>query len=139
MSGIFGPFLTMALLTFAVWAYMYFLRIRFMLAAKVHPQSVTTPEKMAAIVPEAVSNPANNLKNLFELPVLFYAMCLYLYVSDGVDTIYLVAAWLFVGFRILHSFVHCTSNAVMTRFRFYVASSCALWFMILRALMHSVI
>jgi hypothetical protein len=44
-----------------------------------------------------------------------------------------IAAWLFVALRILHSYVHCTSNRVMLRFQLYVAASLALWFMLARA------
>jgi hypothetical protein len=50
-----------------------------------------------------------------------------------VDETYLIAAWVFVGFRILHSAVHCTINIVMLRFWLYCISSLALWFMVVRA------
>lgn len=133
MSAIFGPFLAMGLLTFAVWVLLYVRRIRHMMSAKIHPDTVITPEKLAAALPDAVNYPANNLKNLFELPVLFYALCLYLYVIASVDMIYVVAAWFFVFFRTMHSYVHCTSIHVMNRFRLYMLASIALWFMLLRA------
>jgi hypothetical protein len=83
--------------------------------------------------PAAVSNPSDNLKNLFELPVLFYALALLLFVTNGVDAAHLAAAWLFVILRIAHSLVHCTFNRVMVRFSCYFVSSLALWFMLLRA------
>lgn len=132
-SAIFGPFLAMGLLTLVVWVTLYVRRIGYMVSAKIHPDRVITPEKLAAEIPDAVNYPANNLKNLFELPVLFYALCLYLYVTASVDTINVVAAWLFVLFRAMHSYVHCTSMRVMNRFRLYMLASIALWFMLLRA------
>ena len=100
-------------------------------------QAYTTPDKAAELLPEAVNYPAYNLKNLFELPVLFYGLCLFLYVTDGVDTGYVIAAWVFFAFRVVHSFVHCTSNIVMLRFYLYSAGALALWFMLGRAVVDS--
>ena len=87
----------------------------------------------AQLSPPAVSNPSDNLKNLFEVPVLFYALALYLHVTGQVDAAYVYAAWVFVGFRVAHSVVHCTFNLVLLRFYLYLASTLALWFMLARA------
>ena len=129
----------MLLLTFAVWMLMYKRRVGYMKRERIHPQKVTTPEKFKQLVPEEVNYPANNLANLFELPVIFYVLCLYLYVVGQVDVIYVIAAWLFFGFRVAHSFVHCTFNRVYLRFYLYAASSIALWFMVGRAIVEVLI
>jgi len=102
--------------------------------ARVSVQTYTTPDKVSEHLPEEVSYPANNLKNLFEVPILFYGLCLYLFVSGNVDTAYVVAAWLFFLFRAFHSIVHCTKNIVMLRFYLYAGAALALWFMLGRAL-----
>lgn len=135
MSGdeIFLPMLGVMTLTGAVWFYMYALRIPAMQKRRVPVQVYTTPDKVIELLPEEINYPANNLKNLFELPVLFYALCLYLFSSGGVDAVYLGAAWLFFAFRVLHSVVHCTRNIVMLRFYLYAAAALALWFMVVRA------
>ncbi len=125
----------MMVLTLVVWVVMYVRRIRYMLSARVHPQKVRTPDKVDALIPEQINYPAHNLKNLFELPVLFYALCLYLYATGSVDLTHVVTAWVFVGFRVLHSAVQCTTNHVMTRFRLYMLASLALWFMLGRAVL----
>lgn len=129
---IFGPFFAMMILTLIVWLYMYARRIRFLNGLDIEPNTLT-PAKLAELSPPAVANPSDNLKNLFEMPVLFYALVLYLYVKGGTDGIYVAAAWTFVAFRVLHSTVHCTVNIVMLRFALYAVSSLALWFMVLRA------
>jgi hypothetical protein len=49
-----------------------------------------------------------------------------------VDTIHLVAAWVFFGFRVLHSAVHCTFNRIPLRFFLYLAAAVALWLMVVR-------
>jgi len=132
-TAIFGPFFATMLLTLAVWVYMYARRIRFLSANEISPRDLEEPGKLAAISPAAVSNPSDNLKNLFELPVLFYALSLYLFATGQVDRTYVGAGWVFVGFRTLHSAVHCTVNRVMLRFYLYLVASLALWFMLLRA------
>ena len=83
--------------------------------------------------PAAVSNPSDNLKNLFEIPVLFYALVLYLFATRQVDRLYVNAAWVFVAFRTLHSVVHCTFNLVLLRFYLYLVATLAVFFMATRA------
>jgi hypothetical protein len=97
-------------------------------------QAYTTPDKAAGYLPEEISYPSNNFKNLFELPVLFYALCLYLYVTATVESADVFAAWLFLLFRVIHSAIHCTVNIVMARFMAYSAAALALWFMLGRAI-----
>jgi len=133
-AAIFLPMLATMTLTAIVWVFMYAKRIPAMRKARVSVQTYTTPERVAEHLPEEVNFPANNLKNLFELPVLFYGLCLYLFVSGNVDAAYVVAAWIFFLFRTFHSIVHCTSNIVMARFYLYVGAALALWFMLGRAL-----
>ncbi len=67
------------------------------------------------------------------MPVLFYAVSLYLYVVQAVDATYVIAGWAFVLFRLLHSAMHCTINVVILRFWLYFASTAALWFCVVRA------
>lgn len=133
-TAIFAPFFSMMLLTLVVWLYMYVRRIVFLNAQDIEPNELT-PLKLAEISPAAVANPSDNLKNLFEMPVLFYALALYLFVTAQVDGVYVLAAWVFVAFRALHSAVHCTINIVLLRFILYAISSLALWFVLLRAVL----
>jgi hypothetical protein len=132
-SAIFGPFFATMLLTLVVWSYMYVLRIRFITGSGLTPEQLAVPGELARLQPARVSNPSDNLKNLFEVPVLFYALVLYLYAAAKVDGVYLGAAWVFAAFRVLHSAMHCTANIVMVRFWLYAISTSALWFMLLRA------
>jgi hypothetical protein len=131
-SAIFAPFVTVMLLTLIVWFYMYLRRIPFLQRSRTNLNTLT-PAELARISPPAVANPSDNLKNLFELPTLFYGLILYLFVTGKVDAMYLAAAWFFAVFRILHSAVHCTVNIVIVRFWLYAISALALWFMVARA------
>ena len=130
-TAIFQPFVATMLLTMVVWLYMYGRRLPFIFASRLEPQQMT-PQELARLSPPGVSNPSDNLKNLFEMPTVFYAVVLYLFATGQVDAMYVGAAWGFFLFRVLHSAVHCTFNFIPLRFVLYVISAGALWFMVLR-------
>jgi len=132
-TAIFGPFFATMLLTLIVWAYMYARRIGFITRNSISPKDLAVPGALARLSPPEVSNPSDNLKNLFEMPMLFYALVLFLFVTNQVDAVYVSVAWIFVAFRLFHSAVHCTINLVMLRFYLYLISSIALWFIAVRA------
>ena len=132
-TAIFGPFFATMFLTLVVWVYMYIRRIAFISGNKLSPKDLAVPGALAQLSPPEVSNPSDNFKNLFEIPVLFYAVALYLFVMHQVDAVSVNAAWLFVAFRALHSAVHCTFNLVMLRFYLYLFSTLAVWFITFRA------
>ncbi|MBW4591959.1 MAG: MAPEG family protein [Brasilonema angustatum HA4187-MV1] len=132
-DAIFGPFFATVFLTLLVWVYMYIRRISFITSLKTRPQDLATPGTLAQISPPNVSNPSDNLKNLFEIPVLFYALVLYLFITKQVDAVYVNTAWVFVVFRTLHSAVHCTFNLIMLRFYLYLFATLAVWFIAIRA------
>jgi hypothetical protein len=136
-SAIFSPFFATILLTMTVWIYLYIRRLPFILSLKIDQQELAAPGVLEKLSPPSVTNPSDNLKNLFEIPVLFYAIVLYLFVTNQVDSTYLNAAWIFFGFRVLHSAVHCTFNLITLRFAVYLISTFAVFFMVTRAiLMH---
>ncbi|MGL5832260.1 MAG: MAPEG family protein [Waterburya sp.] len=123
----------MMFLTLSVWVYLYIRRISFITRNKIRLQDLAVPGVLARISPLGVSNPSDNLKNLFEIPVLFYGLVLYLFITKQVDTVYVNAAWIFVIFRVLHSIVHCTFNLIMLRFYLYLFATLAVWFIAIRA------
>lgn len=57
----------------------------------------------------------NNLENQFELPMLFHAACLALFVSGAVGTVAVALAWLFIASRVVHTVIHVTSNRIRYR------------------------
>ena len=122
---IYFPALTLVALTLVVWLRMYFMRIGQMKRERIHPQSVATSAEASARLTD--SRAADNFRNLFELPVLFYAAVL-LIAQAGLESPWTLGlAWLFVLLRVLHSWIQCTYNKVMHRFKAYVAGGVALW------------
>jgi hypothetical protein len=132
-QAIFGPAFALLGLTLVVWVLMYLRRRAFVLAHRIRLRDVATPETLARTLDEYAASPGNNFRNLCEMPVLFYVLCLYLFVTGRVDAPYLALAWLFFGFRVLHSYVHCTSNRVSRRLLCYALAGFAFWAMALRA------
>ena len=132
-QAIFGPFFATIFLTLLVWVYMYIRRISFITNNKFGSKELAVPGALARLSPPEVANPSDNLKNLFEIPVLFYALVLYLFVTNQVDAVYVNAAWAFVVFRALHSAVHCSFNLIMLRFYLYLFATIAVWFIAIRA------
>lgn len=131
-NAIFSPFFAMVFITLIVWVYIYIRRISFITSRKLNSKELE-PAAFAQISPPSVSNPSDNLKNLFEIPVIFYTLILYLFVTKQVDAVYVNAAWVFVAFRALHSAVHCTFNLIMLRFYLYLFATMAIWFIAIRA------
>jgi hypothetical protein len=132
-TAIFGPVFATIFLTFVVWIYLYARRIPFIVGSGLTPAQLATPGKLAEVSPPAVANPSDNFKNLFEVPVLFYALALVLFVTSRVDATYVFAGWIFFAFRALHSAMHCTINVVIVRFYLYLFSTLAVWFIAARA------
>jgi len=122
---IYFPALVLVGLTFVVWLRLYVSRIGEMKRERIHPQSIATSAQAAARLTD--TRAADNFRNLFELPVLFYAAVL-LVAQSGLETPVTVGlAWAFVALRVLHSAIHCTYNKVMHRFAAYLAGGVALF------------
>jgi hypothetical protein len=100
-------------LTFAVAARMYVMRVGEMKAARIHPQAVALSAEKSARLKD--TRASDNYNHLFELPVLFYALCAIALAVDHVPAWLAGGAWLFVASRVVHSLIQCTTNRVMHR------------------------
>lgn len=65
--------------------------------------------------PDYVVQVNNNIRNQFELPVLFYVLAILLWVLDSVHGVAVAAATVFVVSRIVHAGIHLSINAVPPR------------------------
>ena len=72
--------------------------------------------------PSHIRKLARNLENLFETPVIFYLAIILTIALRLESSILLILAWTYVFLRYIHSYIHCTSNKVVWRFRVYVIS-----------------
>ena len=115
------PVLALVTLTFIVWIAMYITRISEMQRKRIHAQKLDSRVHAQALLTDSAVV-ADNLKNLFEMPILFYAGMLLSMVLMIQDLLLVQLAWGFVALRFIHSIVHCTYNRVMHRFVAYLAS-----------------
>ena len=134
-SALALPMLGMMIVTLLVWVFMFIQRIGFAQSHTLDIEQFKTPADVQALIPADLSGASNNFKNLFELPVIFYAICLYLIASGQVDSFYANCAWAFVVLRAVHSLIHCSYNKVAHRFGIYMLSGIALWVMVVRAVL----
>jgi hypothetical protein len=125
------PVLVQVLLTFSVWVYLFAWRIPEIKRKSIDPQRLRDRAAAHELLPESAA-PSNNLKNLFELPVLFYVAVLLSLVLMIQDTLLVQLAWGFVVLRIIHSLIHCSYNNVNHRFAAYALSCLFLLFMWIR-------
>jgi hypothetical protein len=116
----FWPAFAMVLLTFAVMIRMLTNRIAQMKANKIHPQSISTSAEVSAKMQD--SRAADNFRNLFETPVLFYAAMVFAQCLQTKSHLLWALAWLYVALRVIHSLIQCSYNKVMHRFYVFFAS-----------------
>jgi len=63
----------------------------------------------------------NSIANQFELPMLFYAVSILLYLVDADNPVTVAGGWLFVALRYAHAYVHVTSNRLRYRRPLFIA------------------
>lgn len=126
-AAIFLPCAAMVALSAAVWLRLYVERIGEILKRRIKPETLAKTEQAVRLLEN--QNAANNFKNLFEVPMLFYVLCTALFVTQMVTPVLLMGGWLFVTLRVVHSFIHCTYNHVMHRFVIYALSTILLFIM----------
>ncbi|WP_066476775.1 MULTISPECIES: MAPEG family protein [unclassified Sphingomonas] len=119
--AILWPVFAFAALVFVVWFLLFVLRARHIARTPPRDGELATRDGTAAYF-RPVERPANNLTNLFEMPVLFLALVPLLVVTGRAGAAQVALAWTFVGLRAVHSAIHIATPAVQPRFLVYLAS-----------------
>jgi hypothetical protein len=112
-------------LTAVVTIVMYRRRDAEMVEKRIRPQAVATSPQMGALLENVTA--ADNYRNLFEAPVLFYAVAIVIYAAKLTDPLYVGLAWAFVAARVAHTLIHVTYNRVIHRMRAFAASLAIVW------------
>ncbi|MEM6464409.1 MAG: MAPEG family protein [Pseudomonadota bacterium] len=110
-TAIFWPLIVQTALIYTIYVLVSRRRISAVRAGRANASDFRVP----IVEPEPTQTVARNLVNQFELPGLFYAVCIILYMVNGVNDATLLLAWVFVLSRIAHSWVHVTSNDMRLR------------------------
>ena len=66
--------------------------------------------------PQRETQIANAYHNQLEIPVLFYVLTILALVLRHADLLFVVLAWVFVLSRLVHAYIHVTSNHLGRRF-----------------------
>ena len=106
------PILPVVLMNFIVMFHMRYMIVKAIKKRDVKYKYFRAYEGSA---PEYLLTSRHHYKNFFEIPILFYMLCLVLYIIDDVSAIDLWIAWLFVLFKGIHSYIRITSNYVPYR------------------------
>ncbi len=121
------PPTALVFLTGFVWLRMGSDRLRELRGRRIHPQQVATSKQMSETLQNVQS--ADHFRNLFEVPVLFYALCGFLAITRLTTLFLLACAWGYVVLRAAHAYIHLTQNKVVRRFQAFVASTIVLYVM----------
>ena len=109
-AEIFIPMYYMVLLTASVFLLSTLIRFKNVLVDKTHTGSELMKIPLPASAAQITKQADRNLINLFEFPILFYAICVVLYVTGKVDAYFVLLAYWFVGLRVAHSLYHIFIN-----------------------------
>lgn len=82
-----------------------------------------------AQTPEHLQLASRNYSNLFEMPVLFYALVPLLLHFQKLDAVTLGCLWAYVITRYIHSYVHVTHNKILIRMRVFFLGTLVLLFL----------
>lgn len=116
---------TMVILTAVVGFMTVYTRIRSASKGEVDPRYFKLMSKYE--VPDKVAKFGRNLDNLFEVPVLFYAVGVSALALNLNSQFFLLLAWLFAALRIIHTAIHLTYNYPLHRFiPFFLSFLCVI-------------
>lgn len=94
-------------------------------------------QDLESVLPPQVSWKAHNYTHLMEQPTVFYPAVVIIALM-GAAAGDVLAAWIYVGLRIVHSVWQATVNKVPVRFLLFITATFALVYLAFRAIMLTV-
>lgn len=107
------PVFVQAALTFAMLIWMARSRVN---AVKAKQARVADIALGQLNWPPKVQQISNNYHSQLQLPLLFYVLTVLAIITRQADMLFVVLAWLFVLARLLHAYIHTSSNYIPHRF-----------------------
>jgi hypothetical protein len=125
LFGILWPTFALVALITIIWFWLVLARMRHI---RRNPPKATDFENGESALRyfQPVEMPSNNFSNLFEMPVLYFALVPLLLFTDQATNVQIMLAWAYVGLRALHSFIHIVVRKVVLRATVYWISSAVL-------------
>lgn len=127
-SPLLAPIVTLVAWTLVIMAWMALTRLPAMRKAGIDVGKLRGGRgaNLDGIIPDEVQWKSHNYTHLLEQPTIFYAIVIVLALMGMDQPINQWLAWAYVGFRMLHSLIQCTSNIVRFRFPLFALSSLCL-------------
>lgn len=116
---IFWPVIVQALVTLFMYVPMSRARIASIKQGRASASDFRLPNRDESDETRAI---ANAVTNQFELPVLFFTVCLAAHAAGTVNAVFIALAWCFVVTKTAHSYVHATSNKLRYRRPIFIAA-----------------
>ncbi len=134
-TEILKPVVILAAWSMLMWLWMYATRLPAMKRAGLldEPMIGGTGASLGPKLPPGVQWKADNYNHLMEQPTIFYATALALAFLGAGDSLNAKIAWVYVGFRIVHSLVQVTSNRVPIRFALHFVGTIPLLMLVTHA------
>ena len=120
IQAILLPLFVQVALTFALLFWMAFARIGVIKRKEA---------KMADIAlgqpnwPPKVQQIGNSYHSQFQIPLLFYVLVALAILTKSADLLFVLLSWAFVLTRLLHAYIHTTSNTVRHRFNAFAVGA----------------
>ena len=123
IQAILLPMFVQVVLTFVLLFWMTILRLRVLRRGEVRPQQVALREPAW---PAHVLQIGNAFHNQVELPILFYVVVLLALTTETLDVVLYLLSWMFVLSRLVHAYIHVTSNRLDRRTAVFLVGAIAL-------------
>ena len=123
IQAILLPMFVQVALTFVLLFWMTILRLRVLRRGEVRPQQVALREPAW---PAHVIQIGNAFHNQVELPTLFYVVVLLALTTETLDVVLYLLSWMFVLSRLVHAYIHVTSNRLDRRTAVFLVGAIAL-------------
>ena len=96
------PLILMIVLSILVTLRLIFIAIRLVITRKVHIKQFRLFD---GDIPKHALAARAHFKNMFEIPILFYLLCLLNIFFNNYNQLDIIFCWCFVGFRVIHFFI----------------------------------
>jgi hypothetical protein len=112
IQAVLLPLFVEVTLTFVLLYWMAYMRVAALQAGEIRPGDIALREPNW---PPRMTQIANAFQNQLEVPLLFYVLTILAWITRHADLVFVVLAWVFVASRLVHAYIHVTSNDVRRR------------------------
>ena len=117
-NAILYPVVSLVFLTFGIGIWLGKLRFAAVKNGDLNPSYYAL--NRGGKIPDYLAKVNNNYDNLLALPILFYLISILLFLTNHLEVAQVIMAWVFVGSRYVHSYIHTTYNDVRHRARTFL-------------------